>query len=175
MTNSFVYGSAVLRNPKTMSIPKFEVNLAGAFQVTSWQNVVLDELKDDGKDLFPPAGPFHPDPSNQIVQTDQAIHVHTQFEVSGALAAIISGQYRIQVFLEQFGGGEASPGVYSRVVSHIPAVNNTYNVTVTIPANEVKPGIYRLALAITMVGPNNIPLPVAGFAELGNLQYYAAA
>ncbi|MCB0635190.1 MAG: hypothetical protein KDC54_01155 [Lewinella sp.] len=157
-----------------MAVPKFESKLQGSFQVTSWKNVIIDELPDDPNDVWGSAGPFHPAPSNYIVQTDQPIHVHTQWNVKGALASILGGEWRVAVYFEKYGGGEANPGEYMGKTAHIQSLNHTYNMTITVPANDLKPGLYNVAIAITFFSDAGVPLPVAGFADLGMVQYYEA-
>ncbi len=153
----------------------FEVNLGSAFQVTQYRTTIIEE-RESGVDTFPPPEPL-PAITNRLVQTDQSVVVRSRWRVRGGLAAIIEGSWRVQVFLEQFGGGEATPGEYSTTLTHVQSLDNTYDVQVTIPANAIGEGFYRLAVAITMRGPApaELPLPVAGFDEIGMLQYYTAA
>lgn len=155
-----------------MSVPQFESKLKGAFKVTSWRNVILDELPDDPNDIWGAAGPFHPAPSNYIVQTDQPIHVHTEWFVKGALASILCGEWRVAVYFEKYGKDEADPGEYKTTIKHVQALTQKYNTTIEVPANELTPGLYNVAIAITFVSEKGVPLPVAGFAELGMVQYY---
>ncbi len=158
-------------------IPTFEVNLAGLFNVSSAQSAILDELPDAPGDVFPAPGPFHPTPSNQIAQTDQTIHVHTQWTVSGGLAPLIDGTWKVDVYVEKYGTAEApGTGVFSAIVKNLPfaGFSKTFNRTVSIPAGSLDAGLYKVALAITFVGPAGQPLPVAGFAEMGMIQYYDA-
>lgn len=156
----------------------FEVNLGAALRVINPQSTIVTELSDGRGDRFPAPGPFDPRPSNRIVQTDQEVLVKCAWTVEGTLAALLEGTWRCEVFLEQYGQGEASPGKYSRSVAHVQAFNHTYNVTIPLPGDEsIGAGMYKIAVVVNLLGPApaNLPLPVAGFEELGTLQYYKAA
>ncbi len=154
-------------------VPQFENNFAPAFQIIDVQPIVVDELPDLGGLVGAPP-PFHPAPSNRISQTDQELHVHIQWTVEGLLAQLLPNtcDWITRVYLEQYGQGEAIPGEYKTTTAHVQAFNNAYDVTVSIPANALDPGLYRLAVSITFEGPGGEPLPPAGFAEIGNLNVY---
>lgn len=156
---------------------KFEVNLGAALDIKKAKSTIITEGEDPRDDIFDAPEPLHPTPSNRICQTDQEVFVVASWVVNGTLAALLDGSWKVQVFLEQFGKEEASPGVYSKVVPHVQKMQHKYKVKVTLPGDEsIKAGLYRIAIIVNLLGPapKNMPLPVAGFEELGTIQYYDA-
>ncbi len=152
----------------------FENGLAASFQVTSLGTAIIHEKPD----LTPPPdwdapGPFDPTASNRLVQTDQPFHVHTKFNVSGMLASVLPGEWKAQLYFEQYGPGEASPGVYEEKVLHVPALNQNYDLEIKVPANQLAPGLYKMAVVVTFLSTTGTPLPISGFEEIGPINVYA--
>lgn len=152
---------------------QFESNFSSAFQVTNSGPIVITE-KPDTSGWVPSQGPHSPTPTNRIIQSDQPFQVDFDYTVQGFLASLLppTCKWTATLYLEQYGGGEASPGSYSVSVPHVSAVSNTYNISVQVPDNALQPGLYEMALSVTFEATGGIPLPPAGFANLGKLQVF---
>ncbi len=156
----------------------FEVNLNGAFKVFESGYAVLTELPEVGApDIFPPLGPFDPTPSNMIAQTDQPLLVKFRWRVRGGLALIMSGKWECAVYLEEMGAGEFGGPPFSTSTPFMAVLDHTYDVTVNIPANSIPKGLYKVTVAVSLMGPapTNAALPVVAFADIGILKTYVAA
>lgn len=151
----------------------FENALTAAFAVNSLGNTLIHEESDGGTPWAAP-GPMGPASSNRHLQTDQSLHVHLRFNVSGLLAGILPGQWKAELFFEQYGEREASPGHYSTAVPAVLSVSNNYDIVVRVPANELKPGVYKMAVAATFFSVAGTPLPISGFEEIGPIRVYEA-
>lgn len=109
----------------------------------------------------------------QIIRTDQAWDVLFKWSTTGSLPYLMSGKWLLRVLLEEMGQGESGLAPqYSQV--EVPFVSAPYNYTryIHIPAGQVKPGVYKVVATITMVGPSNVPGPIAGFGEGDMVQFY---
>jgi hypothetical protein len=153
-------------------MPSFncEVNLNGSFLVTN-EKVSLGA---EGPDSTAPWIFAGDNPTNRMISTQQTLNVQANWTVSGAFASLLGGcKYSCKVFLEQMGGSEAAPGVYSANVNHITAATPTnYTANILIPAG-LDPGVYRLVFTFNMLSPTNAPVPVAGFTDLNLIQVFA--
>ncbi|MEM7575030.1 MAG: hypothetical protein AAF433_19145 [Bacteroidota bacterium] len=153
---------------------QFENGLSASFQVTGVGTAIIHEQPD----LTPPPndwdapGPFDPNQSNRLVQTDQPFHVHTKFKVTGMLAGVLTGQWKAQLYFEKYGQGEAAPGVYEQKVNHVLSTNQTYDIAISVPGNDLTPGLYKMALVVTFIGASGSPLPISGFEEIGPINVY---
>ncbi len=109
----------------------------------------------------------------QIIRKDQAWDVYFKWNTTGALNYIMGGKWHLRVLLEEMGVGETGlPAQYSQAVVNFVSAPNAYSYLMHIPANVVRPGVYKLVATITMVGPSNVPGPIAGFGEGDMLQFY---
>ena len=151
----------------------FENGLTAAFVVSPLGNTLIHEETDGGAPWAAP-GPMGPAASNRHLQTDQPLHVHVRFNVSGLLAAILPGEWRAELFFEQYGEHEANPGQYLTTVSAVLSADHDYNITVSVPANDLKPGVYKMAVAATFYSTAGNPLPISGFEEIGPIRVYEA-
>ncbi len=155
---------------------KFEVNLNGLFNVMDGAYALVTELPDDGVDFFPPPGPFYPQPSNMIAQTDQPLKVKFHWRVKGALALIMAGKWECAVYLEEMGPGEYPGSPYKTTVPLVAKFDHTYDVAVDVPPISTA-GLYRVTVAVSLIGPAPAlaALPVAAFSDIGILKAYDAA
>jgi hypothetical protein len=146
-----------------------EVNLNAGFQILN-ENVRLGAEGPDGSPIWTFPGDT---PTNRILSTDQSLRVNVKWTTQGPLATLMGNcKYVCRVFLEQMGQNEASPGVYTAVVNHVPVVGpQNYTATITIPAG-LQEGVYRIVFSLNMLGATGNPIPVAGFADLGFLQVF---
>ena len=156
---------------------KFEVNLKGMFKVFDGAYALVTELPDDGADIFDAPGPFDPTVSNMIAQTDQPLKVKLQWRVKGALALIMAGKWECAVYLEEMGSGEYPGGPFTKSVSMVAKLDHTYNVEVDIPENSIPVGLYRVTVAVSLIGPppTKAALPVVAFSDIGILKMYEAS
>jgi hypothetical protein len=150
---------------------RFENGLSNAFVVNPLGATLIHEEPDSGAPWTAP-GPMGPAPSNRQLQTDQPLHVHLRFNVSGMLASVLPGQWKAELFFEQYGGREANPGQYENSVPAVLAISNDYNIVVSVPANELDPGVYKMAVAATFYSVTGLPLPISGFEEIGPIRVY---
>lgn len=151
----------------------FENALTAAFVCNPLGTSLIHEESDGGTPWAAP-GPMGPALSNRHLQTDQPLHVHLRFNVSGLLASILPGRWKGELFFEQYGGREATPGHYTTVVPAVLSVSNDYDIVVSVPANELEPGVYKMAVAATFYSVAGTPLPISGFEEIGPLRVYEA-
>jgi hypothetical protein len=109
-------------------------------------------------------------PQNQdFIQTDQPWVVCTQFQTTGLLCPLLTGNHwKFCLLLEKMGGGE---------INLNPCVQMQYqpgNAFACIPvqAGQVPEGTYRIIATLRLYSPNNNPGPVAAFVDLGLVQFY---
>ncbi|MBK7871992.1 MAG: hypothetical protein IPJ74_15620 [Saprospiraceae bacterium] len=155
----------------------FEVNLNGMFKVLHGGYAILSEEPDDdqGDHLsFPSPGPYHPYPSNMIIQTDQPWKVKCHWHVKGSLCLIIYGKWECNVYLEEMGAGEYKGSPFTTTIPFVNELEHAYESVVNIPANAIPPGVYRVTLSLQLLNlsPKNAPLPVAAFSDIGLLKVY---
>ncbi len=109
----------------------------------------------------------------QIIRTDQAWDVRFRWTTTGALNYVMSGKWLLRVLLEEMGQGESGLApAYSQAEVAFVSAPTTYDRILHIPAGQVRPGVYRIVATITMVGPTNVPGPIAGFGEGEMLQFF---
>lgn len=154
-------------------IMNFEVLFNGAFNVSGANVTLLDEMPDPaGLPNWSSPGPHHPTATNQIVQADQDIHAHFDWDVSGMLQLAITGTWTCTVYIEPLGGGpDLAP--LTATTPLVNAFSKSYNASVTIPAGYMAPGTYRITTTLTLAN-GATPLPVAGFEDKGIIQVYTA-
>jgi hypothetical protein len=114
------------------------------------------------------------DPENTtcIINTSQNWGVTFDWTTSGAWAGSMSGKWTVWVCLEKMGPDEA-PAVPSEDVDfHQDWRPYDYSHKVTIKAGDVSVGLYRLATALTMRGPTDIPTPLAMLGDGPLIQVY---
>ncbi len=109
----------------------------------------------------------------QIIRTDQAWDVRFRWATQGALNYVLAGKFQLRVLLEEIGVGETNlPPAYSTAEVNFVSAPSNYERILHIPAGIVRPGVYKLVATITMVGPSNVPGPIAGFGEGEMLQFF---
>jgi len=110
--------------------------------------------------------------SSSIIRTSEGWQVAVNWTTTGPLNNLMCGQWKISVLLEQMGGGEFVLGG-GNVTEPFVSAPHVYNKTISFAAGSVPPGLYRASVIITMAGPLNVPGPVAGFEDLGMVQFYS--
>ncbi|MEL7375532.1 MAG: hypothetical protein AAFN65_01130 [Bacteroidota bacterium] len=154
----------------------FEFDLTGNFTVQNVGTAILTESPDSPADLFPAPGPFGPAPSNNLIQTDQPVHIHKRFRVTGALASVLCDfEWKLSIILEQIGCDTACPGPFEKIIDFVPSADHTYDTVIDIPANSLPKGVYKPVLCITLQNCKGVALPVVGFEELSMIKVYEAA
>lgn len=150
-----------MRMEETLATP-------ASFRFTGSSVVTLQEL---------PSGGAWPDitTDNKLIQTDQPVNFGFKWTVSGALVSLLSNQnkWKVQLHFEKWGPMEfdANPAG-TRLVSFVPVSGHEYNVVISIPGNTIPEGVYDVVAILRLYDPNGRPLPVAGIAELGKIEYY---
>ncbi|MBC7777139.1 MAG: hypothetical protein H7246_17030 [Phycisphaerae bacterium] len=129
----------------------------------------------------------HPVPSgnltvNNLVMTDQPIQFKFEWGVFGAFAHAINPafEWRIQIYLEQYGIGEFSLGAAGfKAVSNgsgtvgAPLGQVDFSTTIYIPGNTVPPGLYDVVAVIQLYDmPSGLPCFAAAFAEFNKINFY---
>ncbi len=123
-----------------------------------------------------PSGPI-PSPGwapTAIIQTSQSWRVTFDWETVGTLNNYMSGEWELKIYLEKMGGGEYSLPGNTSIVPFVSAPHHYMNQSITIPANTVPAGVYKVVTAITMKGPSGVPGPIALFGEVPMVQFYDA-
>lgn len=123
----------------------------------------------------------------RLIQTDQAIRFDFQWTVAGMFAHAINPQFRwkIELFFEQYGGGEFNLPGGVRLVNYgtgtllapdrvqFPGVPGS--TSIVIPGSTVPEGIYDIVALVTLIhgpAPNNSPCFLAAFAEFNKVAFY---
>lgn len=113
----------------------------------------------------------------KLIQTKQPTNFYFKWKVSGALVPLLSreNRWKIQLYFEKWGQTEFNIGaVGTQTVGFVPVSGNEYNVAISIPSNTVPEGIYDVVAVLRLADQFGKPLPVAGFAEFGKIEYYQA-
>ncbi len=157
-----------------MATIKFEENLASptSFRMLNCTAAILSEADDNESDDDWAGAAANP--SNSIIQTDQEITFNFKWGCAGILVQSLCGNWNVQVYLEKMGSDEYD---LPNAVVHIPFVpvsGHSYDVNIVVRPNVIPSGLYRAVAAITLVSEHGKPLPVAGFADFGLLQFYVA-
>ena len=107
------------------------------------------------------------------IQTDQSCHLRFRWATQGTLNYVMSGTWKVQVFLERMGGAEFSlPLAHSVNTEPFVAQPQPYVCDIDIPGNTVPAGVYRIVATLTLKGDTGVPAPLAAFADLGIVQFY---
>jgi hypothetical protein len=130
-------------------------------------------------DELPTSGPW---PANlideKLIQCEQAVRFGFQWSVSGVLVPLLSNanKWKVQLHFEKWGETEFNIGTNgTATVNFVPVSGHTYNVVITLPANSIPEGVYEIVAILRLYDQRNMPIPVAGFAELGKVEFYEAA
>jgi hypothetical protein len=120
-------------------------------------------------------------PPSTIIQTDDAWQVEVKWEIDGAIAPFIGGEWEVSVFVEAIGPGEEKQ---VGTTKNVPLSNaaplplpRQYTTAVDVPAFDPNAGVgldkgaYRL---VTLVNFKHlgVPLEMAAFVEGPILQVY---
>lgn len=123
--------------------------------------------------------------NKRLIQTDQAIRFDFQWTVAGIFAHVINPalKWKIEIFFEQYGGGEFNHPSAVRYVPYSAGVHigpnqvqfgvaNPLTTRVPIGGSTVPEGIYDIVALITLVHPDNSPCFLAAFAEFNKVAFY---
>jgi hypothetical protein len=156
-----------------MATMQVEETLAtpGSFRFKGQTIVTVQEL--------PTTGPWPANlTDNKLIQCEQATRFGFQWSVEGVLVPLLSNanKWKVQLFFEKWGEKEFNLGANGTAsVNFVPVSGNVYNVVITLPANSIPEGVYDVVAILRLYDQRNQPIPVAGFAELGKIEYYEAA
>lgn len=122
---------------------------------------------------------------NNLIMTDQPIQFRFDWGVFGVFAHVVNPafEWRIQIYLEQYGVGEFnlgsagylavpwSTGTASSMQVNFPGtVGST---TINIPANTIPPALYDVVAVIQLYDmPSGLPCFAAAFAEFNKINFY---
>ena len=156
-----------------MAIMKVEENLATSqsFKFKGTSIVTMKEL--------PSSDECWPDTvqNNQLIQCEQGATIGFQWSVSGCLVPLLKcSKWKIQLFMEKWGETEFDLG--SAGIVNVPFVGTSghlYTQAITLRPNTIPEGVYDVVAVLRLYDTNNNPVPVAGFAELGKVEFYQAS
>jgi len=126
---------------------------------------------------LPSTGPWPGDLANQrLIQVEQGVHFHFGWSVAGVLVPLLDRgmKWKIQVFFEKWGESE-SPVNPSVTVNYNQTSGFNYRALISIPGNTLSEGVYDVVAVLRLYDANNLPLPVAGYEEMGKIQFYESA
>ena len=107
------------------------------------------------------------------VQTDQSVEIVYHWNQSGWLLPLLgSCQCHFEVFLERMGEFEFGP-IAPKVIP-FSNTSGSFVTNVTIPANTVPPGLYRITARFMLTATGGSASPCVGFADLGFANWYIA-
>jgi len=111
-----------------------------------------------------------------IIRTDQDWAAHTTIRLSGVLSQFISGNWHVHVNLESVGPGGEHTFFDSDSTIPIPEPDDTYECVLNVPAGSVSAAHqgtpYHCAVTVTYRGPMGNPGPIAGYVDMGIVQFY---
>jgi hypothetical protein len=115
----------------------------------------------------------------QIIRVDQPTDFTFDWTPGGWLVQMgfFTGNLKFDVFYELMGPGEAvigAPTTSSPLVIPLGAFGVAQTYTLTIPANKVPPGVYRMVVRMGLLPPAGATTPtiICGFEEVGLVEYY---
>ena len=119
--------------------------------------------------------PVFTGPNPASIQTDQPWQVRFNFTAIGQFFGIFGNAVRwdCDVLMEQYGPGENPASLPSISIPGVLSFNNSYNGIINIPASAVPDGVYRIVARLSLRPISGTgPILVAGFEELGLVQFY---
>lgn len=118
-------------------------------------------------DDFPASSPI------DLIQTDQPFRLVYHWQTRGKLNHIMCGKWQLRLYLEKMGGDEftLNPSIAIEEVNFVSRPEN-YSGTISVPANTVEPGVYRLVGSLRLLGQTGVPAPLGAFADLGLINFY---
>jgi hypothetical protein len=112
-----------------------------------------------------------------IVETGVGFHVHVVFEVTGAGALMLGGNFKIDVSFEGLGASAPEvdlPTVTVPVLSGALTISpprRSYNVLAFVPPGTLPKGAYEMIATVTHEN-GGIPGPVAGYSDEQIIQVF---
>lgn len=121
-----------------------------------------------------PIDTVDPADGTRTVRCGQDWWVLVEWTAGGWLNHIMDGTWEVQVFLEQMGIGEFDVMPSPRSVPFVSTDPHNYRIDIPFVAQSlsVPPGLYKIAVALTMRGPLGVPAPIAAVAEGPVIQFY---
>jgi len=108
-----------------------------------------------------------------IVRTTDTWFVRIEWQIDGIIADALAGTWQVRAFLESIGQGfEGQVGAQNINLNVDPTTPRNYATTLTIPANTVPAGTYKLVTTINYLTPANQPGFMAGYEEGPVLQVF---
>ncbi|GIK40001.1 MAG: hypothetical protein KJ077_19500 [Anaerolineae bacterium] len=110
-----------------------------------------------------------------IIQTEDAWRIRVNWQISGAAAPMLAGDWTVRAFLESIGPGFEGQVGPTRVVPlnpPAPALVRNYTTDIDVPGNTVAAGTYKL---VTLINYAHLGVPgeMAAFVEGPVLQFYS--
>lgn len=108
--------------------------------------------------------------SPQVIRVDQATTFTFNWTRTGSLLPWFDpSQLKFDVFYELMGPGEAVISVSTTTTTTLSALTTT----LTLPANSIPAGVYRIAVRMMLLPPSgSTPTKICGFAELDLVEYF---
>ncbi len=114
-------------------------------------------------------------PPTTIIRTNQPWHVHVEWDTTGMLTGMITGNWDLHLYLESVGSGPevdlTDPNEHIIPLSPGPSPRH-YHFHPDVAAGAVPAGPYRLALTLTYTDATGTPGPMAGYWEGPIIQFY---
>ncbi len=106
-----------------------------------------------------------------VIRTDQDWYVKMDWKTAGSLNYLMCGKWQLQVLLEEIGKGEhdVDNGI---VYEKFQSKPHTYSREVRFRAGELPEGVFKIVVTMKLLGPNDVPGSVVGFAEGPIVQFY---
>jgi hypothetical protein len=110
----------------------------------------------------------------QVLRVDQATDLTFTWTAAGLFGPMFLSfpfPMEFDAFYELMGPGEAVIAVPTSVSTSSNAPGQT--ITLTIAANKIPAGVYRIVLRMKVILPGGVPPTIiAGFEEVGLVEYY---
>lgn len=115
--------------------------------------------------------------NNSLIQVEQGVNFGFKWCVEGCLVPLLKCSYwKIQLHFEKWGEPEFDLGsVGVQKVKFVPESGYQYYNVISLRPNTVPEGVYDIVAVIRLYDNAGNPVPVAGFAELGKIQFYEAS
>lgn len=145
-------------------MPEYKINVEGPVPIVYNSYLVWME---GGSPSLPKAD------RADIIQVGKDVSVLVKWSQRGPLCHALDGFWTVGLLFEKMGSGETAyaPEVKARFVRK-PDYEN--EVRINVDTNVLGPGLFRALLFLRFASPEGVPLPIAGFADIGFVELYEA-
>lgn len=119
----------------------------------------------------------HPVLNNSLIQVEQGVNFYFKWCVDGCLVPLLKcTHWVIQVYFERWGDREFNIGTAGiKKVKFKPEEGYVYDEVISLGPDTIPEGVYDIVAVLRLYDYRDNPVPVAGFAELGKIQFYEAS